>query len=79
MQGSQISKILMKVCMICLLFWTIFFSFRNQSSRIVKHYTDHHVHAYKVELENMGMPIIINVGNDGLPLRYEKQLLDLKG
>ena len=34
----------------------------------------------KLEPENMGMPIIIKMGNDGLPLRYEKQqLLDLKG
>ena len=45
MQGLQISKILIKVWMICLLFWTIFFSIRDQSSRTVKHHTDHHVHA----------------------------------
>ena len=66
--------------MICVLFWIIFFSIRNHSSIIVKHHADHHVHACEVEPENMGMPIIIEIGNDGLPLRYEKQLLlDLKG
>ena len=80
MQGSQISKILMNVCMICVLFWTIFFSIRKQSSRDVKHHTDYHIHACEVEPENMDMPIIIKMGNDDLPLRYEKQkLLDLKG
>ena len=59
LQGSEISNILMKVCMICLLFWTSFFSIRNQSSRTVKHHVDHYVHAYEVEPEHMGMPIII--------------------
>ena len=80
MQVSQISQILMNACMIFILFWTIFFSIRNQSSRTVKHHTAHHMHAHEVEHENMGMPIIIKMGNDDLPLRYEKQqLLDLKG
>ena len=80
MQGSQISKILMNVCMICVLFWTIFFSIRNQSSRTVKHHTDHRIHASEVESENIDMPIIVKIGNDDIPLRYEKQqLLDLKG
>ena len=79
MQRSQISKILTKVFMICLLFWSLFFSNRNQSGRTVKHHTDYHVHACEVEPENMGMPIIIKMSNNGLPLRYEKeQLLDLK-
>ena len=56
-QGSQTSKILMNVCMICLLSWTIFFSIISQSSRIVKHHTDHHkrpidtVHPCEVEPE----------------------------
>ena len=46
----------------------------------MKHHTDHHVHACQMEPENMGMPIIIEMGNDGLLLRYEKeQLNDLKG
>ena len=80
MQGSQISKILMNACMICVPFWTIFFSIRYQSSRTVKHHADHHILACEVEPENVGMPIIIKMGNDDLPLRYEKQqLLDLKG
>ena len=79
MQGSQISKILMTAFMICVLFWTIFFSIRNQSSRTVKHHTDHHIHACVMEPENMDIPFIIKIGNDDLPLRYEKQqLLDLK-
>ena len=78
-QGPKISKIFMNVCMICVLFWTIFFSIRNQSSRTVKHHTDHHIHACEVEPQNMGMLIIIKMGNDDLPLMYEKQLLDLKG
>ena len=78
MQGSQISKILMNVCMICVPFWTNFFSVRNQTGRTVKHHTDHHMHACEVDPENMDMPIIIKMGNDDLPLRYEK-LLDLKG
>ena len=69
-QGSQSSKILMNVCMICVLFWTIYFSIRNQSSRTVKHHTDHHTHASEVESENMDMLIIIKIGNDDLPLRY---------
>ena len=64
--------------MICVLFWTIFSSIRNQSSRTMKHHTDHHIHACDVEPEHMGMPIIIKMGNDDLLLRYEKQqLLDL--
>ena len=75
LQGSQISKILMKVCMICLLFWSSFFSTRNQSSRTVKHQVDHYVHAYEVESEHMGMSIITKMGNDGLPLRYDKNNL----
>ena len=80
MQVSQIRKILMNVYMICVLFWTIFFSIRNQSSKTVKHHTDHHMHACQVEPENMDMPIIRKMGNDELPLRYEKQQLpDLKG
>ena len=79
-QGSQFSKILMNVCMICVLFWTIFFSIRNQSSRSVKYHTDHHIHTIEKESENIDMPIIIKIGNHDLPLRYEKQqLLDLKG
>ena len=45
----------------------------------MNHHTDHHVHACEVEPENMCMLIIIKMGNDGLPLRYEKQLLVLKG
>ena len=49
MQGLQISKILMNVCMICVLFWAIFYSIRNQSSRSVKHNTGHHIHACEVE------------------------------
>ena len=70
----------MNVCMICVLFWTIFFPIRNQSSRFVKHLTDNHTHVCEVEPENMGMQIIIKMGNDDLPLRYEKQqLLDIKG
>ena len=80
LQGSQNSKSLMKVCMICFLFWTSFFSIRNQSSRTVKHDINHYEHTYEVEPEHMGIPIIIKMGNDGLPLRYDKQqLLDLKG
>ena len=79
MQGSQISKILMNACMISILFLNIFFSIRNQSNRTVKHHTDHHIHACEVEPENMDMPIILKIGNDDLPLRYEKQLFDLKG
>ena len=66
--------------MICLLFWTSFFPIRNQSSRTVKHHIDHCVHAYEVEPEHMGIPIIIKIGNDGLPLRnVTQQCLDLKG
>ena len=80
MKGSQFSKILMNVCMICVLFWTIFFSIRNQSSRTVKHHTDHHIHSSEMESENMDMSINIKIGNHDLPLKYEKQqLLGLKG
>ena len=80
MQVSQIRKLLMNVCMICVPFWTMFFSIRNQSSRTVKHHADHDIHACEVEPENMDTPIIIKMGNDDLPLRYEKQqCLDLKG
>ena len=80
MQGSQISKILTNVCKICVLFWTTFFSVRNQMGRTVKHHTDHHILACEVEPENMHMLIIIKMNNNDLPLRYEKQqLLDLKG
>ena len=46
----------------------------------MKHHTDHHIHACEVEPVNMDMPIIIKMGNDDLPLRYEKQQRpDLKG
>ena len=70
----------MNVCMINVLFWTIFFSIRNESSRTVKHHIKHHRHASEVESENMDMAIILKIGNHDLPLRYEKhQLLDLKG
>ena len=56
------------------------FSIRNQSSRTVKHHTDHHINASEVETENIDMPIIIKVGYHDFPLRNEnQQLLDLKG